>query len=248
MASVWALDMIDLLDEHMPIYKIGSGDLTAYPLLRAFAQRGKPMIVSTGLATTDEVAQSVEFIRSVNPAYRDPDFLAVLQCTSMYPIPAADANLSVMVELKARLDTAIGYSDHTEGMRALEVAYAMGAEVLEFHFTDEREGKNFRDHKVSLTAEEVRQLQVRIQEIAELRGIGIKRPLDIEGDHVISFRRAVYPLIDLPEGAVLTSENLTVLRPNHGIDARDFDRVVGRRLMRAVRAHEKLSWDLLSSD
>lgn len=245
MASVWDLDMIDALDAHMPIYKIGSGDLTAYPLLRDFARRGKPMVVSTGLATADEVAASVETIRAANPVYKDPAYLAVLQCTSMYPIPAADSNLAVMGELKARLGTTVGYSDHTEGMRALEIAYAMGAEVMEFHFTDAREGKSFRDHKVSLTAPEVHQLQARLREITELRGDGAKRPLAVEGDHVVSFRRAVYPLRDLPAGTVLTEENLTVLRPNHGIDAREFDKVVGKRLRRAVGAHEKLSWDFL---
>lgn len=245
MASVWDAGMIDFLDPHMPIYKIGSGDLTAYPLLREFAQRGKPMIVSTGLATLGEVCHAVEFIRSVNPLYVDPDYLAVLQCTSMYPIPAADANLSVMAELKSKTKASVGYSDHTEGMRALEIAYAMGAQVLEFHFTDGREGKSFRDHKVSLTAPEVHQLQARLREITELMGGSVKQPLPVEGDHVISFRRAVYPRTALAEGTLLTAENLTVLRPNHGIDARDFDKLLGKRLKRAVSEHEKMSWDFV---
>ena len=245
MASIWDLDMIDESDNHMPIFNIGSGDLTAYPLLRDFANRGKPMVVSTGLATADEVAASVEFIRDVNPVYRDPALLAVLQCTSMYPIPASDANLAVMGELKARLGTTVGYSDHTEGMRALEIAYAMGAEVMEFHFTDTREGKSFRDHKVSLTVPEVHQLQARLREITELRGAGVKRPLGVEGDHVVSFRRAVYPVRDLPAGTVLSERDLTVLRPNHGIDARDFDKLMGKRLKKGVSEHEKLNWDTL---
>lgn len=248
MASVWSPDMIDFLDEYMPIYKVGSGDLTAYPVLREFARRGKPMIVSTGLATADEVVRTVDYIRSVNSVYIDSEYLAVLQCTSMYPIPAADANLSVMAALKSRLNTTIGYSDHTEGIRALEIAYAMGAQVLEFHFTDEREGKSFRDHKVSLTAAEVHQLQVYLREITELRGDCVKQPLPVEGDHLSSFRRAVYPRTALAAGTLLTVENLTVLRPNHGIDARDFDRVVGRRLRCAVDAHQKLDWAMLLED
>jgi N,N'-diacetyllegionaminate synthase len=247
MASVWDLEMIDALDSHMPIYKIGSGDLTAYPLLREFARRGKPMVVSTGLATANEVAASVEFIRATNSIYRSPALLAVLQCTSMYPIQPSDANLAVMGDLKSRLATTVGYSDHTVGIRALEIAYAMGAEVLEFHFTDAREGKTFRDHQISLTAPEVHQLQGRLREIDELRGIGIKRPLPVECDHVVSFRRAVYPRVALAEGTVLTADNLMVLRPNIGIDARDFDKVVGRRLLCAVEAHQKLEWGMLSA-
>lgn len=246
MASVWATQFIDFLEPHMPIYKIGSGDLTAYPLLRAFAQRGKPMILSTGLATLKEVVDAVEYIRSVNPDYREADRLAVLQCTSMYPIPASDANLAVMHTLKAHTGATIGYSDHTEGPHALELAYAMGAQVLEFHFTDSREGKTFRDHKVSLTATEVHELQRRLAAIRELRGDAEKQPLPVEGDHVVTFRRAVYSVRDLPAGARLTAADLTVLRPNHGIDARDFDRVVGKRLTKPVTAFRAMRWEDLA--
>jgi N-acetylneuraminate synthase/N,N'-diacetyllegionaminate synthase len=246
MASVWARDLIDVLDPHMPIYKIGSGDLTAYSLLREFARRGKPMIISTGLATAAEVDDAVAFVRSANPMYEGGSSLALLQCTSMYPTPAADANLAVMEELARRTGATVGYSDHTEGTRALEVACAMGAQVLEFHFTDTREGKSFRDHRISLTAAEVGALARSIREIAELRGSDQKTPLRVEGSHVVSFRRAVYPARDLDVGTVLTADDLTVLRPNHGIDARDFDRVVGRRLVTPVRAHQRLEWSMLA--
>lgn len=245
MASVWSTDLIDFLDPHMPIYKVGSGDLTAYPLLRTFAQRGKPIILSTGLATLQEVVDAVEYIRNINPVYREPERLALLQCTSMYPIPAGDANLAVMHTLREHTGATIGYSDHTEGLPALELAYAMGAHVLEFHFTDSRDGKTFRDHKVSLTAAEVHELQQRLAAIKQLQGNTEKRPLPVEGDHVVTFRRAVYPVRDLPAGTVLTAEDLTVLRPNHGIDARHFDRVVGKRLTTEVVAFQQMRWEQL---
>ncbi|MDF9798019.1 N,N'-diacetyllegionaminate synthase [Catalinimonas alkaloidigena] len=244
MASVWNPDYLSWIDEHMSIYKIGSGDLTAYSVIREIAKTGKPMILSTGLATLQEVLETVAFIQSLDDRYKEANYLSVLQCTSMYPIPFEDANLSVMNLLRQVTQLPVGYSDHTEGSRALEIAVAMGAEILEFHFTDEREGKTFRDHKVSLTKDEVLTLGQKIKDIRSLQGHYLKRPLEVEGDHRISFRRAVYPAHDLIAGTVIKAEDLVSLRPNHGIDARDFDKVIGRKLKTEVQAHQKLDWNL----
>ncbi|NAS10977.1 N-acetylneuraminate synthase family protein [Poritiphilus flavus] len=245
MASVWNIDYVPWIDEFSDVYKIGSGDLTAYPVLKGFAELGKPLILSTGLSTLEEVIDAVRFIQDANARYKDPDYLAVLQCTSMYPIPFSDANLAVMASFREALGLPIGYSDHTEGMQALITSYAMGAEILEFHFTDSRENKEFRDHKVSLTKDEVLEMILEIRKIQDLKGDPLKRPLEVEGDHVISFRRAVYPSADLKKGTVLTEENLTVLRPNHGIDARDFYKLIGKRLKEDVKEHQKLNWDYI---
>jgi N-acetylneuraminate synthase/N,N'-diacetyllegionaminate synthase len=121
----------------------------------------------------------------------------------------------------------------------------MGAEILEFHFTDDRTGKTFRDHKVSLTPDEIAFLINEVRDIECLQGSGIKEPLEIEKDHVISFRRAIYPKRDLKKGAVLTEDDLIALRPNHGIDAREYDRLLGKRLLEDVRAHQKLTWNMV---
>lgn len=245
-SSVWDLSAMNWIDPFIPIYKIGSGDVTAYPVLRATANLGKPIILSTGLSTEGEVLASVEFIQSVNSIYKNPEMLGVLQCTSMYPINYGDAHLNVMKTYKAKTNLTIGYSDHTEGSKALKYAVAMGAEILEFHFTDRREGQAFRDHKVSLLPYEVNELIQEINNIKELQGEAEKKPTQIELDneHVISFRRAVYPSRDIAKGEVLTEENLTVLRPNHGIDARDFDKLVGIKAKSNMKKHQKLTWSL----
>lgn len=245
MASVWNPEYISWIDPYMPIYKIGSGDMTAYPVIREIVKTAKPMIISTGLANLQEVLETVAFVQGLNPRYHDPDMLALLQCTSMYPIAFEDANLSVMDLLRQATGLSIGYSDHTEGSLALEVAVAMGAEVLEFHFTDSREGKTFRDHKVSLTKDEVLALGRKIRQIQALKGSKLKRPLDVEAEHRVSFRRAVYPARNLAAGTLLTAEDLVTLRPNHGIDARDFDRLIGKKLKTDVKAHQKLEWNIL---
>jgi len=247
LASVWDLEMLEWIDEWLTVYKIGSGDLTAWPIVREFAKRGKPMIVSTGLATLEEVLQTVAQIQAANDRYRHPEGLCLLQCTSMYPIPESEANLRVMDTLRAKTGLAVGYSDHTEGGLALRAAAAMGAEVLEFHFTDDRSGKQFRDHKVSLTPAEVLELQEDLQRIVTLRGSGAKEPThaELENGHVASFRRAVYPGRALQAGDVLAAESLVVLRPNHGIDSRDFDWVAHKSLTRPMGALGRLDYDIV---
>ena len=175
--------------------------------------------------------------------YVQKENLAILQCTSMYPIPSTDAHLHVMHRLRELTGSTVGYSDHTEGMEALVTAVAMGAEVLEFHFTDDRTGKTFRDHKVSLTRDEVHVLRERIENVLQLQGNPVKRPLPVEGDPVTSFRRAVYPARAIARGKVIEEQDLTVLRPNHGIDARDYDKLIGMVANVELQAHQKLAWE-----
>lgn len=248
-SSVWDLEAMRWIDEFISLYKIGSGDLTAYPVIKKTAETGKPIIISTGISTEAEVLETVNFIQKVNPKYKSKDMLAVLQCTSMYPINSSDAHLSVMQRLKEKTGLTIGYSDHTEGSKALSYAVAMGAEVLEFHFTDDRSGKEFRDHKVSLTCAEVQKLIEEIRLIKSLKGDSIKKPVDIElsNGHDKSFRRAVYPKVHINAGEMLTEENLTVLRPNHGIDAREYFNLIGKKAKVKLEKHQKLDWSLFES-
>lgn len=242
MASIWDSKMIDWVDEYNPIYKIGSGDLLAYPLIKKMAETGKPIIISTGLASEDEVINTVNFIRQCNSKYEDSDFLAVLQCTSMYPIPDSDANLNVMSRLKQLTGTTVGFSDHTEGSYGLEVAVAMGAQVLEYHFTDSRENKSFRDHKVSLIKDEVLELIEKIKRIKQLQGSPIKKPtaIEIDNGHVESFRRGVYLKYDLPKGHVIQEEDLIILRPSPGLSSSHFYDIAGKTLSRSIKAFEVL--------
>jgi len=194
LASVWDESMLEWIDPYMSVYKIGSGDLTAYCLLKKIAGLKKPIILSTGLSKLNEVIDSVNYIQSLDKFYKNPDNLALLQCTSMYPITFEDANLNVMRKYFEKTGLTIGYSDHTIGSKALEVAFAMGANILEFHFTDTRKGKEFRDHKVSLTKPEVKRLISNIKDIKKLKGSSLKKPLEVEGNHRTTFRRGVYPI------------------------------------------------------
>lgn len=243
-ASVWDFDAFDWITPVLTACKIGSGDLTAPPFLRAAARTGKPLMLSTGLADLAEVTAAVDAIRVANPSYHERSRLAVLQCTTMYPIADADAQLAVMRAF-ADLGVTVGYSDHTLGTKALEVAAAMGAEVLEFHFTDQKCDRTFRDHQLSLDSADLRNLIGALDDILTLQGTPEKQPLPIEvaNDHPRAFRRAVYPARDIAAGEVLDAGSVCLLRPNQGIDARDYDRVLGRRARRPLKRHEPLGWE-----
>lgn len=232
MASVWDIDAFDYIDEYMPIYKIGSGDLTAYNLIKKMVLRGKPIILSTGLSTEEEVDDVVLFINSIDPSYLMEKKLSILQCTSMYPIPDEDANLNVMKTYMTKYDIPVGYSDHTIGLDAVEVAVSMGAEILEIHFTDTREAKEFRDHKVSATKDELKLLINKIKKIKKLQGSFSKQPTksEIDNGHIRSFRRGVFVNKDLKVGDVLTEENLVTLRPHVDIAAKDFYSLIGKKV------------------
>jgi len=248
LCSVWDPAALDWVDPHVSMYKVGSGDLTAYPMLRKLAATSKPILLSTGLATLQEVQDSVEYLRNLNSFYERSEAITLLQCTSMYPIADTDAHLRVMDLLKTTFPGVnVGYSDHTIGIRALQVAALRGAHVLEFHFTDRREGQTFRDHAVSLLPEEVYQLHESIRSDLAFLGVAQKQPLqiEIENDHVISFRRAVYPSRDIQSGELLGDHNLTVLRPNRGIDAREYDQLMGRTAKIDLVRHQALEWDMI---
>jgi sialic acid synthase SpsE/spore coat polysaccharide biosynthesis protein SpsF (cytidylyltransferase family) len=244
LASVWDLEMLEWIDRYLYVYKIGSGDLTAWSMLRAFARRGKPIILSTGLASMDEVMQAVSQIQAVDRRYTSPEWLCLLQCTSMYPIDESEANLRVMETLHQATGLAVGYSDHTETGLALRTAAAMGAAVLEFHFTDTREGKIFRDHKVSLTPNEVKVLQEDLQRIQTIRGGNVKlpQPSEIKQGHVTSFRRGVYLNRVVAQGERIGPEDIITMRPNHGLDARDVDLLAGTMAKAALQPYARLEW------
>jgi len=239
MASVWDVEAFKWIDKYIPIYKVGSGDLTAYNLIKKMVLTGKPIILSTGLATLNDVKDVVKFIESIDKSYTIDRKLALLQCSSMYPIPDEDANLNVMLTYKKEFDLPIGYSDHTVGMDAAFVAAAMGAEILELHFTDSRKNKEFRDHKVSATKDEIEDLIKKIKKIKILQGSFEKKPTksEIESGHIKSFRRGVFAKRDIKKGEVLQKEDLITLRPLIGVGAEKFYEIIGKK---ADRNYEKM--------
>ena len=248
LASVWDMNAFEWIDPYMDYYKIGSGDLTAYPFLKRIAKIGKPMIISTGLATLEEVRNTVALVQSVDKRYNDANYLALLQCTSSYPLPESDVNLSVMKTLQDEFDVTVGYSDHTTDSYAAELAVCMGAEILELHFTDDKERPSFRDHQVSFTIQGISNLIDNIERIKKLQGSPDKHPTEseIESGHVNSFRRGIYAKRDISQGEVLSESDLVVLRPKKNVDASLLKKILGNRLNKSVRKLHEIDFSLFN--
>ena len=243
LASVWDKNSLLWIDKYLKFYKVGSGDLTTYPILSELSKRGKPMILSTGLSKLSEIKDSIKFIRSQNKIYKKNHYLSLLQCTSSYPTPDDEVNLNVIQNLKKYTNLNIGYSHHNKGDLALISAYLLGAKILEFHFTDTRKGKIFRDHKISLTPIETKLLINKIKKINLLLGKKKKLPTksEIRSKHLKTFRRAVYLNKDLKKGTIIKDKDIICLRPNHGIDARNYKKLIGKKISKNFKAFSKLS-------
>tara|TARA_B110000090_G_C13377116_1_gene444311 strand:+ start:349 stop:1365 length:1017 start_codon:yes stop_codon:yes gene_type:complete len=246
MSSIWDVDTLEHLNPYIDIHKIGSGDLTNYPLIKAIIKTNKPFIFSTAMANMKEITDTVNYINDLDSNYIPFGKLAILQCVAMYGEPKNEyANLNVIRELENKFPgIVIGYSDHTEGNYAANIAVALGAKILELHFTDDKSRK-FRDHQLSVTKDELIDLKKNIHITISLLGSRNKTPVkDIESPKRIwEFRRACYLKVDCKKGDIVTNNNLTTLRPCSGIDAREFDLLIGKKLLVDKKAFHSLSWD-----
>jgi sialic acid synthase SpsE len=221
--------------------KIASGDNDFQPLLVRAAQTGLPMIVSTGLAEIPTIRATVDLIRREWDG-ADPG-LAVLHCVSAYPVPAGEVQLRAISALAAELDCVVGFSDHTAGLDAAPLAVALGARVVEKHFTLDRQYSDFRDHQLSADPVELAELVRRVRGAEEMLGAAEKLVQPSERDGVVALRRSVAALHDLPSGHVVAGEDLTWIRPGGGLMPGDETLLIGRTLRRAVAAGEQLALD-----
>jgi len=224
-----------LLDLDVPAIKVGSGDLTNLPLLRAVAAAGRPVVLSTGMATLDEVEAAVAALRAAG----DPP-LVLLHCTSAYPAPAEAANLSAMSTLRAAFDVPVGYSDHTLGIATSIAAAALGAALVEKHLTVDRSLPG-PDHAASIEPAELAALVDGVRIAHAAIGDGIKRPAAVEGELTRLARRSLVAARDLAAGATISAADLDARRPADGISPMRLDEVIGRRAARELPAGHRLT-------
>lgn len=222
----------------VPAFKTPSGELTNLNYLSYISTLGKPMIVSTGMATLGEVEQAVTAIQAAG----DPP-LAILHCVSDYPASPIDVNLRAIRTLADNFLVPVGYSDHTLGMAVTFAAVALGAKVIEKHFTTDRhlEGP---DHRASLEPSELRNLVHGIREVEQSLGDGRKRPATSEFATRIVARKSVTTTRELRPGAVITADDLTLKRPGDGIEPLHRHMLIGRTLRNAVAADTTLQWEM----
>jgi N,N'-diacetyllegionaminate synthase len=230
----------DLLDGlGVELLKVPSGEVTNLPLLRHLAAKRRPILMSTGMCTLAEVETAVGTLAAAG----DPP-LALLHCVSAYPAPAEDTNLRAMDTLRARFGCPVGLSDHSLGIAIALAAVARGADVLEKHVTLDKTLPG-PDHRASLEPAELTALVRGVRAIEAALGDGDKRPMPSELDTRAVARRSVVAARALAAGHRLARADVAIKRPGTGIAPADLDRVLGRRLARALAADELLDWGSL---
>ena len=215
---------IDLIVElNIPLIKITSGEITNLPYLRHVGKIGKPIIMSTGMSSMNEVISALDILVKSGTK---KDKITVLHCNTEYPTPMKDVNLNAMNTIKNRLGVSVGYSDHTLGIEIPIAAVAMGATVIEKHFTLDR---NFDgpDHAASLELDELKSMVNAIRNIEKAMGDGVKQPSQSEKKNIETARKSIVAGKKIKKGELLTKNNLSVLRPSSGISPMKWDEVIG---------------------
>ena len=231
-------DAIDFLDPLMPAFKISSGDLTNFPFIERIAKKGKPIILSTGMATMKEVVEAVDLIKKAGN-----DKIILLHCTSNYPCPIEDVNLRAMQIIKEKTNLLVGYSDHTIGLEASKLACNLGAVVIERHFTID---KNLPgpDHKASLSPEELKELVIAIKnkdyDIPKgkreiILGSAEKKPTEKEILIAKLVRKSIVAKADIPKGTTITKDMLIIKRPGTGIPPKYLNEVIGKKAKTLIK-------------
>jgi N-acetylneuraminate synthase len=232
-----SVDFLESLD--MPMYKIASFENTDHALIRRVAQTGKPVVMSTGMTTLAELTESVEVARRAGCTD-----LTLLKCTSTYPASATDSNLLTIPDLRKRFDCKVGLSDHTLGIGAAVAAVALGATMIEKHFTLDRADGGV-DAAFSLEPTEMKQLVTEVRRAHEALGDVTYGPTESEVDS-LRFRRSLYVVKDCDEGELLTPSNIRSIRPGFGLEPKFYEDVLGKKARVAIGKGTPLSWDLVT--
>lgn len=237
-------ESVDFLDNlGMDLFKIPSGEITNYPYLKHIAAKKKPVILSTGMTTLGEIENAINVLLENGIAKEN---IQVLHCNTEYPTPMKDVNLRAMNTIKVAFGIGVGYSDHTLGIEVPVAAVALGAEVIEKHFTLDKEMEG-PDHKASLNPAELQQMVSAIRNVElAMAGDGYKQPSESEKKNMAIARKSIHLSKDLTEGAVITAGDLVMIRPGDGISPFEMDKIVGRKAGRDLSAFHKLSWSDIS--
>ncbi len=245
LSTPFDLESVRFLDALVPAFKIASGDNTFYPLLDTVARRGKPILLSTGLADTTRVQHAKAVIATAWAEIGVEPDLALLHCVSSYPVPPAQANLAAIGQLREEFDCTIGYSDHTLGIEACRIAASLGARIIEKHFTIDKNHSDFRDHRLSADPGEMAEVVQAIRRTETLLGSGEKRLQECEQSAEPAMRRSITAARDLACGAIITWEDITWVRPGGGLPPGKEHVILGRKLAKPVRGGDRITPELL---
>lgn len=224
-STAFDLDSIDYLHSfNLGLWKIPSGEITNYPYIKKIAQYGEPVIVSTGMCEMKDIENAVATLLKWGTKKED---IIILHCNTEYPTPYQDVNLKAMDAIKEKFGVEVGYSDHTKGIEVPIAAVALGATVIEKHFTLDRNMEG-PDHKASLEPEELKAMVSAIRNIEKAVGDGIKKVTDSEKGNIAVARKSIVASRNIKKGEILSEDNLTVKRPGTGISPMRWEEVLGQ--------------------
>lgn len=233
LSTPFDLDSISFLEEiNIPFWKIPSGEITNLPYLEKIARTGKKIILSTGMSTMDEIKNAIEILKKNGSGE-----ITLLHCNTEYPTPFKDVNLLAMKTLQETFQVNVGYSDHTQGIEIPIAAVAMGATVIEKHFTLDKNMEG-PDHKASLEPNELKQMVVSIRNIEQAVGNGIKQPSPSEKKNIDIARKSIVAKCDIKKGEVLSEDNLYIKRPGNGISPMRWYDIIGTKAVRDFKEDE----------
>ena len=243
LSSPFDIESVELLNDlKIDLIKIPSGEITNLPYLKKVASCGLPIIFSTGMADMEDISKTMNvlFDNGVNK-----DNITILHCNTEYPTPMKDVNLQAMLTIKKEFDVKIGYSDHTLGIEIPIAAVALGAQVIEKHFTLDKtmEGP---DHVASLEPNELKQMVTAIRNIEIALGDGIKKVTESELKNKNISRKSIHLTKDLKNGSILTADDLAMKRPGEGISPMDMDKVIGKKPYKDLFEDRMLNWEDLN--
>lgn len=229
-----SVDFLESID--VPYFKIPSGEITNLPYLIRIAQTGRDIILSTGMAEMDEIEVAVKVLKEHGAGE-----ISLLHCNTEYPTPMEDVNLRAMLTLKQKFGVKVGYSDHTKGIEVPIAAAALGAEIIEKHFTLDHNMEG-PDHKASLEPDELKAMVAGIRNIEKAMGSGIKTASDSEKKNIDIARKSIVARKKIVKGETLTEENLAVKRPGNGISPMKWYEVIGTKAVRDYDEDEMIEW------
>ena len=225
-STAFDLISIDFLASlHLGLWKIPSGEITNYPYLKKIAQKKEPVILSTGMSTYSDIENALTVLTENGISF---DQITVLHCNTEYPTPMKDVNLRAMLSIANRFHVKIGYSDHTKGIEVPIAAVALGATVIEKHFTLDR-NLNGPDHKASLEPDELKEMVLAIRNIEMAMGSPEKKITPSEEKNIIAARKSIVASQFIKQGETFTENNLTVKRPGNGLSPMMWLNIIGKK-------------------
>lgn len=234
-STAFDMDSIDYLHSlDLGLWKIPSGEITNYPYLKKIASYKEPVILSTGMCELSDIENAINVLVANGVS---KDTITVLHCNTEYPTPMKDVNLKAMLEIKEKFGVKIGYSDHTEGIEVPIAAVALGATVIEKHFTIDKNMEG-PDHKASLEPNELKSMVRSIRNIEQALGSGHKTVSESERKNIEIARKSIVAAKDIKEGDIFTEDNITVKRPGNGISPMEWENVIGKVAKRNFQEEE----------